>query len=113
MLGQILAHDLPLVLARRVVPGAVDHGHARLLAEAAGGREAVGLGPALGPGFGPLVDPDDEAAVDGPVRGQHLDEGRGPEPAVDVERLVVRGLTPAYLKPGQTVQDKQYYKLIT
>ena len=97
MLGEVLAHDLPPVMTGGVVPGPVDHRHAGLLAQPAGGREPVRLTPALGAGRGPLVDTDGELAVDGSVRGQHLDEGGGPEPAVDVEGLVVRSLAAAHL----------------
>jgi hypothetical protein len=97
-LGQILADDLPPLMTTRVVPLAVNDGHAGLLPEAALGREAVRLGQSLGTEGRPLVDPADEDAVDGSVGGQHLDEGGGPEPAVDVQRLVVVGVAARHLK---------------
>ncbi len=85
-------------MTARVVPLAIDDGHAGLLPEAALGREPVRLGQSLGTGGRPLVDPADEDAVHGPVGGQHLDEGGGPEPAVNVQRLVVVGIAARHLE---------------
>ena len=96
-LGQILADDLPPLVAAGVVPLAVNDGHAGLLAEAALRRESVRLGESLGPGGGPLIHSPHQDPVHGPVGGQHLDEGGGPEPAVDVEGLVVVRLAPGHL----------------
>ena len=100
-LGQVLADHLAALVAAGVVPLPVNDGHAGLLAQAALGGEAVRLGLTLGPGGGPLVDAADGDAVHGPVGGQHLDEGGGPEPAVDVEGLVVVSVTARHLHSTQ------------
>ena len=98
--GEILADDGSPVVTGGVVPGPVLDCHAGLLAQTPGRGEPVRL-DTIPAGLGPLVHSDDPDPVsveaDGPVGGQHLDEGGGPEPAVDVERLVVRGVTPTHL----------------
>ena len=103
--GEVLAHDGPAAVAGRVMPLPADHGHARLLSQTTGRGEAIGLGLTLGPGQGPLIDPLDEDAVDWSVGGEHLDEGGRPEPAVDVEGLVVGGVTPSHLERYKLERD--------
>ena len=98
--GQVLADDRPPVVTAGVVPLAVDDRHAGLLAEPAGRRETVRLGQALVAGGRPLVDADHKFSVDRTVGGQHLDQGGGPEPAVDVEGLVVGSLATRHLSIG-------------
>ena len=92
VLRQVLADNLPAAVAGGIVPLAVDHRHAGLLAQAAGRGKPVGLVGA------PLVHSLHKDSVDGAVSGQHLYQGGGPEPAVDVERLVVRSITPSHLQ---------------
>ena len=85
-------------MAADIMPFISNNSHAGLLSKASLGGEAIRLRHSLGAGGGPLVDALDEPAVDGTVGGQHLDEGAGPEPAVDVEGLVVRGITSGHLQ---------------
>ena len=103
--GQVLADDGSPVVTGGVVPGPVLDCHAGLLAQTPGRGEPVWLAT-IPAGLGPLVHSDDPDSVsveaDGPVGGQHLDEGGGPEPAVDVERLVVRGITSIDLSVTQS-----------
>lgn len=98
---EVLAHDGSPVVAGGVVPGSVHDGHARFLSQTSSRCEAVRLRESLGPGLGPLVDSDDPDTVrvetHRPVGRQHLDQGGGPEPAVDVERLIVRGVATVHL----------------
>ena len=109
---EILAHDGPSVVAGGVVPGSVNDGHAGFLPQASSRCEPVRLRESLGAGFGPLVDSDDPDSVsietNRPVGGQHLDQGGGPEPAVDVERLVVRGVTAVHLCVTQTASSPDF-----
>jgi len=98
---QVLTHDCSPVVTGGVVPGSVNDGHAGLLSQSSSRGEAVRLRETLGTSLGPLVDSDDPDTVsveaNRPVGGQHLDEGGGPEPAVDVERLIVWGVTAIHL----------------
>lgn len=96
-LRQILTDDLAALVAAGVVPLALNDRHAGLLPQAARRREAVGLGQSLGPGQSPFVDAAHGDAVHHAVGGEHLDEGGCPEPAVDVERLVVGRLATRHL----------------
>ena len=93
---EVLADDRSPVVTGGVVPGSLLHRHAGLLAQTSGRSEPVRLAT-IATCLGPLVDPDDPDPVsveaDRPVGGQHLDQGGGPEPAVDIERLVVRSIT--------------------
>ena len=109
---EVLAHDGPSVVAGGVVPGSLNDGHAGLLSQTSGRGEPVRLREALGAGLGPLVDSDDPDTVrietNRPVGRQHLDESGGPEPAVDVERLVVRGVAAVHLGVAQTAGGPEF-----
>ena len=99
---------IPVVTAG-VVPLAINDGHARLLSQATGGSESVGLGETLGTRLGPLVDSDDSDPVavetHSPVGGQHLDQSGCPEPAIYAQWLVMRSITPIDLYSSETKID--------
>ena len=109
---KILAHDGSPVVTGGVVPGPVNDGHAGLLSQASSGCEPIRLRDSLGAGLGPLVDSNDPDTVrietHRPVGRQHLDQGGGPEPAVNVERLIVRGVTAVHLGVAKTAGGPEF-----
>ena len=90
------------------MPFISNNSHTGLLSKTALGGEAIRLRHSLGAVCGPLVNAFDEPAVDRTVGGQHLDEGAGPEPAVNVKGLVVGGVTSCYLQKNK---DFFYFKI--
>jgi len=98
---KVLAHYRPPVMAGGIMPFLSNHCHAGLLAQPSLRGESIRLWPPLAPRAVPLVHPDHPHPVrvqpHRPVGGQHLHQGGGPEPAIDVEGLVVVCLAPRHL----------------
>ena len=94
---KIFAHDCSPIMTGGIVPGPSYHSHARLLSQPSGGSEPIWLGYTLVPCLGPLVDTDHTDTVrvetNRPVGWQHLYQSGGPEPAVDIQRLIVSCVT--------------------
>ena len=103
-------------MAGGIVPGPIYHSHTWLLSQPSWGGEPVRLGNSLVPCLGPLVHTDHTDTVrvetNRTVGWQHLHQGGGPEPTVDIQGLIVSCLTAVNLhrvRGNDHLQGKKKY----
>ena len=103
---KIFTNNCSPIMAGGIVPGPVYHSHAGLLSQPSWGGEPVRLGNSLVPCLGPLVHTDHTDTVrvetNRTVGWQHLHQGGGPEPAVDIEWLIVGGVATTHFSITKT-----------